>query len=136
MTFTKLMAAAVVLCSVKSAVAAAPQVSERTLPSGVRIAYLYLEDSADFSTFTFLPMGLAYDEADRTQWSHLIEHLVLRTTHPGPLTNANAETLPDHMRLDFYGTKADWREGLAHHAKWISSGALMLSRMRIDSMPL
>jgi predicted Zn-dependent peptidase len=67
-------------------------------------------------------MGLAFDEVDRTQWSHLIEHLVLRTTHPGQLTNANAETLPDHMRLDFYGTKDDWRDGLAHHAKWIASG--------------
>lgn len=99
--------------------AAAPTLHERSLPNGVRVCYLHVEGSADFSTFAFLPLGLAFDDAGRAQWAHLIEHLVLRTTTPGDLTHANAETLPDHMRLDFYGTKNDWREGLRHHAKWL-----------------
>ena len=111
-----------ILCALISttAHAAAPTVHRRTLPNRVRVCYLHMKDSPDVSIFTFLPMGLAFDDAGRTQWAHLIEHLVLRTTMPGPLKNANAETLPDHMRLDFYGTRENWREGLNHHARWIS----------------
>ena len=126
------MTGAILLLAGQSAFAAAPQVHERTLANGIRVAYLHVKDSNDFSAFTFLPMGLAFDEADRTQWSHLIEHLVLRTTHPGELSNANAETLPDHMRLDFYGTKDDWREGLAHHAKWISRTPFTDESVRVE----
>ena len=32
---------------------------------------------------------------------------------------ANAETLPDHLRLDYYGSTNSWRECLEHHAKWL-----------------
>ena len=32
---------------------------------------------------------------------------------------ANAETLPDHMRLDFYGSTDNWQEGLKHAADWL-----------------
>src|SRR5829696_3109193 len=111
-----------ILCALlaTSVRAAAPTVHRRTLPNGIRVSYLHLKDSNDVSIFTFLPMGLAFDEAGRTQWAHLIEHLVLRTTMPGRLTHANAETLPDHMRLDFYGTRENWREGLKHHARWLA----------------
>lgn len=106
--------------AVQAASAAAPSVHERTLNNGIRVAYLHVAGSPDFSILTFLPMGLAFDERDRAQWSHLIEHLVIRTTVPGRLTNVNAETLPDHMRLDYYGTREDWREGLSHHARWLN----------------
>ena len=34
-------------------------------------------------------------------------------------TESNAETLPDHMRLDYYGSTNSWREGLEHHAIWL-----------------
>ena len=103
----------------RAAGAAVPTLHERTLPSGIRVCYLHVAGSPHFSTFSFLPMGLASDDAGRTQWAHLVEHLVIRTTMPGALTNANAETLPDHMRLDHYGSADTWREGLTHHAKWL-----------------
>jgi predicted Zn-dependent peptidase len=32
---------------------------------------------------------------------------------------ANAETLPDHMRLDFYGNTNNWKQGLAHQRRWL-----------------
>jgi len=120
------------LLAVQSVWAAAPAVHERTLPNGIRVAYLHVKDSADFSICTFLPMGLAFDDVDRSQWSHLIEHLVIRSTHPDALANVNAETLPDHMRLDFYGTKADWREGLAYHAKWLGGAPFTDESVRVE----
>src|ERR1051325_3676159 len=64
-------------------------------------------------------MGLAMDEAGHAQWSHLVEHLTIRSTTSEDATNVNAETLPDHMRFDFYGTRADWRSGLLLHGKWL-----------------
>src|SRR5687767_6502994 len=95
-----------IFCAViaSTASAAVPILHERTLENGIRLRYLYLKDSTNVAMFTYLPIGLAFDDADRGQWSHLLEHLIIRTTVPPgePLKTVNAETLPDHMRLDFY----------------------------------
>lgn len=96
-----------------------PEVNSFTLPNGIRVLSLYIRDSNDVSIFTYLPMSLASDGLGQGQWSHLVEHLVIRTTVPFSSQQANAETLPDHMRLDFYGTINNWQEGLSHHAKWL-----------------
>lgn len=124
---------ALVACLTHRADAAAPALHRQTLPNGIRVAYLHVKDSPNVSIFTFLPMGLAHDEVDRTQWAHLIEHLVIRTTIPGMLADANAETQPDHMRLDFYGTRENWKTGLAHHAKWI--GGLPFTDVSVREEP-
>ena len=93
-----------------------------TLPNGIRVVLVPFPGSQDVSIFTYVPMGLASDPAGMTQWAHLVEHLVIRVTHPEPSQEVNAETLPDHMRLDFYGTVNNWRKGLAYHAAWLSRG--------------
>src|SRR5256885_874192 len=64
-------------------------------------------------------MGLTADGAGQTQWAHLVEHLVIRSTVASDLSIANAETLPDHMRLDFYGGTNNWKEGLSHVQRWL-----------------
>src|SRR5688572_3205797 len=112
---------ALILCAFSTpCLSAPPTIHERTLDNGLRLRYLHLKDSTHVSMFTFLPIGLASDDPDRAQWSHLLEHLIIRTTVKGPLTTVNAETLPDHMRLDFYDTKDNWQQGLTHHVKWLS----------------
>lgn len=93
-----------------------------TLSNGVRVVLVPIPESHNVSIFTYVPMGLASDPAGMTQWAHLVEHLVIRSTHPQPTQDVNAETLPDHMRLDFYGTTSNWKEGLAQHATWLSHG--------------
>src|SRR5687768_16822952 len=116
-----LMAIAMIaLAHTRRAGAGEIDVHRRTLANGVRACYLHHPGAAGVSVFTFLPMGLCADDAGRTQWAHLVEHLVIRTTAPGQLRTVNAETLPDHMRLDFYGASpADLAEGLSHHARWL-----------------
>ncbi len=99
--------------------AAKPQVDSFILANGIRVVSLYIADSNNVSIFTFLPMGLASDGPGQGQWSHLIEHLTFRTTVPYGTQQANAETLPDHVRLDFYGTVDNWQQGLSHHARWL-----------------
>ncbi len=94
-------------------------VTETKLPNGVRVAIVYLPGSANVSIFSFLPLGLADDGPERTQWSHLLEHMIIRTTHAAASPHVNAETLPDHMRLDFYGAPGNWREGLSFHIDWL-----------------
>jgi predicted Zn-dependent peptidase len=97
----------------------AAQPTIHTLSNGLRLVVVHFPKSTNLSIFTFVPMSLCSDPPDQAQWSHLVEHLVIRSTFPEDLQRANAETLPDHMRLDFYGNIADWKEGLSHHRRWL-----------------
>jgi hypothetical protein len=109
----------IVLLGSCAAPAAKPQVETFTLENGIRVILLYIPDSNNVSVFTFLPMGLVDDGPGQSQWSHLVEHLTIRSTVPSGSMEANGETLPDHIRLDFYGTVNNWQEGISHHAKWL-----------------
>jgi predicted Zn-dependent peptidase len=90
-----------------------------SLTNGIRLVSVYFPGSTNVSIFTFSPMGLASDGPRQAQWAHLVEHLVIRSTVPDDLSIANAETLPDHMRLDFYANISNWKEGLSHHRRWL-----------------
>ena len=103
---------------------AEPQTSTQTsncvvLSNGIRIVSVYFPGSTNVSIYSFLPLGLTWDGPHQAQWSHLVEHLVIRSTVHGSLSTANAETLPDHMRLDFYGNTNNWQKGLEHHRRWL-----------------
>lgn len=91
----------------------------RSLTNGIRVLALPFEGSTNVSIFTYVPMGLVSDQPGHAQWSHLVEHLVIRSTIASGSKEANAETLPDHMRLDWYGHQGNWHEGLEHHRKWL-----------------
>ena len=95
------------------------KVNSRTLSNGLQVVVVSFAGSTNVSLFCFLPLGLASDGPGQTQWSHLIEHLVIRSTVPGNSPQANAETMPDHMRLDFYGHTGNWQEGLSHLRRWL-----------------
>jgi predicted Zn-dependent peptidase len=96
-----------------------PIARSRTLPNGIRLVSVYFQRSTNVSIFSYLPMGLVTDGPNQAQWSHLVEHLVIRSTINGALSIANAETLPDHMRLDFYGNMSNWKNGLSHQQRWL-----------------
>jgi predicted Zn-dependent peptidase len=101
--------------------AAPPKLTRWTLENGVRVLVLHFEGSQHCAIFSIVPLGLGADGADRTQWSHLVEHLTLRTT--GPLTDyreRNAETMPAGMHLDWMGPASKWKAGLEVQAKWLS----------------
>jgi hypothetical protein len=105
--------------SCQRAAAKNSRAESQALPNGIRIVSVHFPDSTNMAIFTYVPMGLVMDGPQQTQWSHLVEHLVIRSTVPGDLSVANAETLPDHMRLDFYGNVSNWKEGLSHHQRWL-----------------
>jgi predicted Zn-dependent peptidase len=109
-----------------------PQIESRTLENGLRVVYIFVPGSRTFSMFSLLPMGLAADDAGRAQWAHLVEHLVIRTTMPDSLTQANAETLADHMRLDYYAKDGNWREALAHHERWLRGLPFTEDRLKVE----
>ena len=96
-----------------------PGVETRTLSNGLRLTVVHMPGSTNVTIYSYLPMGLGGDGLKQAQWSHLVEHLAVRSTTPAASPQANSETLPDHMRLDFYGTTADWPEGLKHHLNWL-----------------
>jgi hypothetical protein len=96
-----------------------PTVATRSLTSGINVVVVRFPASTNVSIFTFLPLGLRPINAGQAQWSHLVEHLVIRSTMQANSVQANAETLPDHMRLDFYGNIGNWQEGLSHQRRWL-----------------
>ncbi len=100
--------------------AAPPEVTRFTLNNGIPVVSLYVEGSTDVVIFSYLPLGLAADGKAKTQWSHLIEHLTLRTTGPIDFKTSSAETMADNMRLEFIGNTDNWMQGLEQHAKWLS----------------
>ena len=102
------------------AFAAPPKVTRFTLSNGIRVVSLYVEDSTDVWIFSYLPLGLVADGKAKTQWSHLIEHLTLRTTGPIDYPSSSAETMADNMRLESIGNTDNWTQGLERHAKWLS----------------
>ena len=114
--WASVLALAIVCCACNSH---RSQTQIADLPNGIKLVSVYFPGSTNTSVFTFTPMGLADDCPGQAQWAHLVEHLVLRTTVTEDLTHANAETLADHMRLDTYGSVADWKTWLVHHRRWI-----------------
>ncbi len=102
------------------AFAAPPEVTRFTLSNGIKVVNLYVENSTDVCIFSYLPLGLVADGKAKTQWSHLIEHLTIRTTGPVDFKTSSAETMADNMRLEFIGNTDNWTQGLERHARWLS----------------
>ena len=98
----------------------APKVTRFTLSNGIRVVNLHVENSTDVGIFSYLPLGLVTDGKARAYWSHLINHLTVRTAGPIDYNTSNAETMADNMRLDFMGNTDTWTQGLALHAKWLA----------------
>jgi len=122
----------IILLGSSAAFAAKPQADTFTLENGIRVILLYISDSNNVSVFTFLPMGLVDDAPGQAQWSHLVEHLTIRSTVPSGSLEANGETLPDHIRLDFYGSVNNWQEGISHHAKWLKGVPFTKESLRTE----
>ena len=99
---------------------ATPEVTRFTLENGIRVVNLHVEDSTDVIILSYLPLGLATDGKAKAYWSHLINHLTLRTTGPIDYNTSNGETLADNIRLEFIGNTDSWTQGLERHAKWLS----------------
>ncbi len=98
----------------------APKVTRFTLNNGIRVVNLYVENSTDVGIFSYLPLGLVTDGKARAYWSHLVNHLTVRTAGPIDYKTSGAETMADNMRLDFMGNTNTWTRGLERHAKWLS----------------
>ena len=97
-----------------------PEVTRFTLSNGIRVVNLHVENSTDVGIFSYLPLGLGTDGKAKPYWSHLINHLTVRTAGPIDFRTSNAETMVDNIRLDFMGNTDTWTRGLEQHAKWLS----------------
>ena len=99
---------------------AAAKVTRFTLSNGIRVVNLHFKNSKDVGILSFLPLGLVSDGKAKAQWSHLINHLTIRTTGPIDYNTSNAETIADSIRLEFRGNTDTWTQGLELHTKWLS----------------
>lgn len=95
------------------------------LDNGVRIIVAHVPEAIRQSTFTFLPLHLGNDERDRAQWSHLLEHHLIRSTDPEGLhvdgIDINGETTHHAARLDTIALPEQWPAALQRHAQWLTA---------------
>jgi len=98
------------------------------LPGGARLVVLQLADAPRQSTFTFLPLGLLHDDAEHAQYSHLVEHMLIRSTDPDNLSapgmTFNGETTGDALRVETYAEVEKWEASLDRHLKWLELEAV------------
>ena len=124
----------ILLLANHTALAVQPVASSFTLANGIRVVSVYISGSSNVSIFSFFPMGLVYDGPGKAQWSHLLEHMIVRSPKPLSYTEANAETLPDNIRLDFYGSVDNWQQGLSHHVCWIKGTPFTEQRLQEEKI--
>ena len=114
-----------------------PKVTRFTLSNGIRVVNLHVEDSTDVIILSYLPLGLVTDGKAQPYWSHLINHLTVRTLGPIEYKTNSAETLADNIRLEFIGNIDNWTQGLERHAKWLSDlpfSAESLAEARLNAL--
>jgi len=104
-----------------------PDTGRYDLANGIRVVAVHVPGATRQCTFTFLPPALANDPVHRAQWSHLLEHMVIRSTDAEGLVAAgvefNGETQPHSLRLDTYAAPDSFRESFEKHARWLSADA-------------
>ena len=98
---------------------------ELLLDNGIRITLFEAPLAPQQSLFTFLPMGLLSDGPGQTQATHLIEHLMIRSTDPVELQVdgmlMNGETTALAMRLESFAPPERWTETLDRHLAWLEA---------------
>ncbi|MCB9898813.1 MAG: insulinase family protein [Planctomycetes bacterium] len=116
-----------------------PPFHETTLENGVRVLVVEAPAAKSQVFLTLLPLGLLSDGAGHTQWSHLLEHFMLRSSEPSNATydidgiTVNGETTALALRLESLAPPERWREAQRHHAEWLRAGALQPSP-ELDAM--
>ena len=92
------------------------------LANGAQLLVLEVPGAPRQSTFTFVPVGLDSDGPGRAQFSHLMEHMILRTTDPDGLfvdgVQLNGETTSQCMRLETFTEPDRWSDALVRHVRW------------------
>lgn len=137
MAFRSLAAALVVAGTVAAAGGAAPSASvrplvrgddlleRRSLSCGVPLAVLPVADAPLETFFALLPLGMAHDDAGRTQWGHLLEHMLIRTTDAEGLADGdisfNGETGDATLRLDVHAPPALAPQAAAKLSRWLAA---------------
>ena len=98
------------------------------LTNGTRVLHIVAPNAERQTTFTFLPEHFFNEPVDKAQWSHLIEHMMIRSTDPiGVETEGmtfNGETSHESLRLETIAEPDHWRESIEKHAAWLSASEI------------
>ena len=101
-----------------------PGWSHDVLESGTDVTVLQVPDASMQTTFVFLPIGLTADAPHRAQFSHLLEHMLIRMRDADGLEENgirfNGETTALALRLETMAPAEQWRRSIAKHAAWLA----------------
>lgn len=122
-TSSQLLLLSTILIS-RSVCAAEIEFHRLQLESGIRVVIVHAPDAPRQTIFTFLPLTMANDDANRAQWSHLLEHMLIRSTDPIGLSadgvQFNGETTHIYLRLETFCEPDKWTDALGRHVKWLT----------------
>jgi len=114
------------LFAVLAAMSGGDAFARSKLPNGVELTVLEVKGAPRETFFAFLPLGLAHDDADCAQWSHVLEHMLIRTTDAEGLSDGelefNGETSDGALRLDVYAPPELAERGVQKLVAWLTRG--------------
>lgn len=87
----------------------------------MQVVLLPIQGAENYTQVTFVPISFCTDDAERPQWSHLIEHLLIASVPDATPEQVNAEASAIYTHLDWMRPAGQWREAAALHAGWMAS---------------
>jgi predicted Zn-dependent peptidase len=98
---------------------------ELRLDNGISVIILDAPLAEQHAFITMLPLGLLDDEADRAQFAHLVEHLIVHSTDPDALDAegvlVNGETTGLALRLESFTEPHNWEKAFDRHVSWLAA---------------
>lgn len=90
------------------------------LPLGVRATYWHVPAAEQAVAYAYLPLSLVEDPEHRSQYSHLMEHLLLHShrSEEGDPIQVQAETTESSLRIGALFPISHWRHALDRLRKW------------------
>lgn len=101
-----------------------PPAQRFSLDNGPRVLHQFLPEAERQAIFVLLPLGLATDPKDRAQWSHLLEHMLIRGVIEAgvgePDFRFNGETMASSLRLEIIATPERFTEAAETLARMLA----------------
>ncbi|MGI9014973.1 MAG: hypothetical protein ACR2GY_12090 [Phycisphaerales bacterium] len=100
------------------------RVQEYQLDNGVRVVNVYVPGANRQVTFSCIPVSMGDEPDGQAQWSHLLEHMMIRSTDAFGLEadgmSFNGETNHTLLRLETIAEVPAWRDSVERHARWLA----------------
>ena len=101
------------------------EIGRFALANGITVTAVHAAQAPKQVVFTTLPLGLLLDGPGESQFSHLLEHMMIRSTDPVGLevdgVTFNGETMNTSLRLETFCAPERIADALDRHVRWLAT---------------